>query len=243
MSWSRGFVYWGLALVLGAWLSNAVIDPASVVDDSVVKEGPILSLVAERVDRVLIESEGLKLVIVRDADSRWAVREPAGTEVPADIVDAVVETLSTVSVIEAVSEDADGAEQFGLNPPELRLRLEVAGTVVGDITLGRPNPTRTAVYARRSGQGRVFLLGLNAKYYLDLIRESVHRQLRNAAADAEATDPEATDAEGTDAEGTASEDVVTAPSGTDEGSDKVGDGTTSDPDVDPDLDPDSPTTP
>ncbi len=35
--------------------------------------------------------------------------------------------------------------------------------------IGGRNPTRTAVYARRSDQPAIFLVGMNLSYYIDLI--------------------------------------------------------------------------
>jgi hypothetical protein len=48
--------------------------------------------------------------------------------------------------------------------------------VIGDasakpvtVEIGARNPTRTAVYARRSDQPSIFLVGMNLSYYIDLI--------------------------------------------------------------------------
>ena len=62
---------------------------------------------------------------LRDADRRWVLREPVGAEVPHDIVEAVIETLSTVPVIETGAND--GVDAHGLRkppppPPPLRCR-------------------------------------------------------------------------------------------------------------------------
>lgn len=188
MSWSRGFLYWTVALLLGSLLWSGAQQEDAVDGTADAERAPILALVRERVDRVVVESKGRTIEIARGGDGRWVVREPAGTEVPHDIVEAVIETLSSVPVIESVSDDTDSDRQFGLDPAEMKVRFEVAGTVVGNLALGRPNPTRTAFYARRVGEDRVFLLGLNSKYYLDLIGESVSRFLRLQLAD-EAADP------------------------------------------------------
>jgi hypothetical protein len=53
--------------------------------------------------------------------------------------------------------------------------------------LGELSPTRTAVYARKSGSDDIALIGLNAKYYIDLVFENVRRQ--RASAGIEAPEP------------------------------------------------------
>jgi hypothetical protein len=45
-----------------------------------------------------------------------------------------------------------------------------------NIRLGTLNPAKTAVYASGSGTHQVVLLGLNIRYYLDLVAEALFRE-------------------------------------------------------------------
>ena len=58
--------------------------------------------------------------------------------------------------------------------PSATLEVVIDGTPARSITIliGDRNPTRTAVYARRSDQTSVFLVGMNLSYYIDLIFEA-----------------------------------------------------------------------
>jgi hypothetical protein len=40
------------------------------------------------------------------------------------------------------------------------------------VQIGARNPTQTAVYARRGDEDAIFLVGMNLRYYIDLIFEA-----------------------------------------------------------------------
>jgi len=73
--------------------------------------------------------------------------------------------------IELIPEGSGDLAAYGLDPPQAIVRMASAGRPVATLEFGERNPTRTAVYARRPDQKQVYLLGLNAQYYLDLIFE------------------------------------------------------------------------
>lgn len=174
MTWTRVAAYWIGALVAGLLLRASLDDVPEMAAVETTRV-PLVEMVPERVDRFRLAAKDLEMEFVRGEDGRWKAVSAEGEEVAHDIVEAVVQTLAGLPVIEAVAEARDAADQFGLRNPALRLRLDAGGTSVANLALGRLNPTRTAVYVRRAGEDRVFLLGLNARYYMDLIVESASR--------------------------------------------------------------------
>jgi hypothetical protein len=180
VSWLKIVAYYALAAVLslhllGVWNSRqAARAPA---DGSAT---PFLEAVPERIDRVRIEKDAEQVVFERSKDGRWIVTEPEGIAPPGDVVDAVLESFTGLPAIEIVADGIEHEGQFGLVPPRARIRIEQQGTLVSTIVLGELSPTRTAVYAKKSGKDEVALIGLNAKYYLDLVFESVRRQRASA---------------------------------------------------------------
>lgn len=110
------------------------------------------------------------------ADGRWRVVEPAGASVPSDLVEAAVATLTAGQVSEVVADAARTPDlaAFGLATPTSVIELttgNAAGHVL-TVLFGGRNPTRTALYARLADDPRVFLVGLNVRYYEDLIFEA-----------------------------------------------------------------------
>jgi hypothetical protein len=116
-------------------------------------------------------------------NGRWHVVEPAGAVVPPDLVEAAVATLTAGQVSEIVADDARGADLsiFGLAAPSSSIVLTTdTGGGSRDVTVlfGDMNPTRTALYARLADDPRAYLVGLNVRYYEDLIFDAAAARRR-----------------------------------------------------------------
>ena len=181
MSWPKVFVYYALAALLTFHLLGVVRERAGAVPAQTVSNTPFLEAVPERIDHVRMEKDSM-VVVVERKEGRWVVTEPEGMAPPGDVVDAVLDSLTSLPPIEIVADGVEHEGQFGLIPPRARIRIEQQGELVSTIILGELSPTRTAVYAKRSGKEEVALIGLNAKYYIDLIFENVKRQQERAGA-------------------------------------------------------------
>ncbi len=175
MSWLRIVIYYALAAALTFHLSGVAAQREAATAATVKQTTPFLEAVPERIDRVRIEKDGLAVQFERK-DGKWIVTEPEGLAPPGDVIDAVLESFTSLPPIEIVSEGVEHEGQFGFVPPRARIRIEQQGALVSTIILGELNPTRTSVYAKRSGKDEVALIGLNAKYYIDLVFENVERQ-------------------------------------------------------------------
>ena len=181
MSWARIVLFYVVALVLTLHLKSVTDHEAGETEAAKAPTVPFLTAVPERIDRVRFESSTLALQFERK-DGRWVTTEPEGLAPPGDVIDAVLDSFATLPPIEIVSAGKDQEDQFGLVPPRMRIRIEQAGELISTVVLGELSPTRTAVYARKSGSDDVALIGLNAKYYIDLVFENVRRQRSSTGA-------------------------------------------------------------
>lgn len=175
MSWPRILVTYLVAALLTFHLVGKGRDATVAEEQAATPTAPFLEAVPERIDRVRMEDRSIAVQFER-RDGRWITTEPEGLAPPGDVVDAVLESFTSLPAIEIVATGVDHEGQFGLAPPSARVRIEQQGAVVSTIVLGDLSPTRTAVYARKSGKDEVALIGLNAKYYLDLVFENIRRQ-------------------------------------------------------------------
>lgn len=179
MSWLRIAVFYVVAALVTLHLLSETRREAAVSEAETASDAPFLAAVPERIDRVRMEDASMALVFER-RDGRWVTTEPEGLAPPGDVIDAVLDSFTGLPAIEVVSAGSQNEAQFGLAPPQMRVRLEQEGALVSTIVLGQLSPTRTAVYAKKSGSDDVALIGLNAKYYIDLVFENVRRQRRSA---------------------------------------------------------------
>ena len=87
---------------------------------------------------------------------------------PSDLIDALV-TAVLETPAEPVSADASGLADFGLDTPWARLTFGRPNATPVTLALGSANPAETGVYGRLEGHPQVVLLGLNVRYYIDLV--------------------------------------------------------------------------
>jgi len=173
MSWRRIAITYGLAAVFGLYIYTVESMRGGQVTIAVKAADPILPILASRVTDVAVKWTDSVVQLRRDGE-RWTVVRPVGAEVTSDLVTAIIDTLSTIAPIEVISErDEDGdTDEYGLASPGVQLHIEGDDKQI-DLFLGARNPTRTAVYARTSDDDRIYLLGLAADYYVQLLFEEL----------------------------------------------------------------------
>jgi hypothetical protein len=133
----------------------------------------IVPLDAASVNEVAIE-HGERRVVARRSGDEWRVEEPAGADVPSDLVRAFVAAVLEAEEIEKVGPEADAAA-FGLGDGATRVELRPAGGPPETLWLGGANPSGTAVYARRLGGDGVVLVGRTLRLYEEMILQALPR--------------------------------------------------------------------
>jgi hypothetical protein len=113
----------------------------------------------------------------------YQVISPAGAFVPQDLMSAMTALLIKSREVDVVADSTDDLVQYGLDRPRGELLLEAPGKPGPvKVVFGVENPTRTAVYAKVEGSPKIFLLGLDLKYYQDLMFEWVEGKQGKKAA-------------------------------------------------------------
>ncbi len=177
MSWPRIAAYYlGAALVGAFLLLGGAGGPEGSATGAPPADVPMIGLPAADIERVSVRTADIEAVLLREG-GRWKVTSPAGSSLPGDLVEAILDTLTSIAPIETVSDTAGRTDQYGLDPALLTVALAGGGGSPVVVEFGKRNPTGTAVYARKQGESEVRLLGLNARYYLDLLLEDLRGQL------------------------------------------------------------------
>lgn len=172
MSWRRvAGIYLVLALLAG-WV--LVVERDAPPIEAVPAQAPVgaslLDTAADAVTAVIFRREG-KVVRAGREDRRWRVIEPAGADIPSDLIEATIATLTAGQAAQRLTDLPEPElAAYGLDVPSTTFEL-VMGPAGHSVTVqvGARNPTGTAVYARRSDQPAIFLVGMNLGYYLDMI--------------------------------------------------------------------------
>lgn len=176
MTWRRvGAIYLVLAGLAAQFaLFGRAPQTAEPAAGSVTAQRSLLAAEAGAIHAVTFRRDGKRVSATRD-DGRWRVVIPAGAEIAPDLIDAAVATLTSGQVSEVMAEGSGvDLEAFGLSDPsgEVELTIASAQGAMVRVLLGAHNPARTAIYAKRDDSPTVYLVGLNLRYYGDLIFEA-----------------------------------------------------------------------
>ena len=170
MTWRRAALYWAVFLALAAYYMVAVRESPEPVAH--LTRAAFLSIPGEDIDGLELR-RGDAVVRCRRTNGRWEVTAPADRTVPSDLVEALVANLTQLPDVEVVAADSSALGEFGLQAAQSEMTLLRTGQAPVRVRLGAHNPAGTAVYAQRNDSPRVFLIGLNVRYYEDLLFEAL----------------------------------------------------------------------
>lgn len=171
MSWRRVAVIYAVLAMLAGWIAILDRTPPPAATDAPATPGPsLLDVDAAAVSGITLRRDAAVVRAVRE-QGQWRILEPAGAQIPPDLLEATIATLTKGQSSEALE---TGPQQdlaaYGLETPSASLEIAVAGgSTAVTVTVGGRNPTRTAVYARRSDRAAIYLVGMNLSYYIDLV--------------------------------------------------------------------------
>lgn len=172
MSWRRVAAIWAVLAVLAAFVVVIGRVAPRPAEDAPAPVGPsLLDASAASVTSVTFRKEG-RVVRATRRDGRWQTVEPADAEIASDLIDATIATLTAGQAAERLGNEAEhGLEAYGLDTPVAMLEVVMGGADAAPVTvaIGARNPTQTAVYARRNDQPAIYLVGMNLRYYIDLV--------------------------------------------------------------------------
>jgi hypothetical protein len=174
MTWRRAALYWAFFIVLAVYYVAVEREPAGEAVAHLTR-APFLNIPEEQIAAVQVQ-RGASVVRCRRLGGRWKVVDPPDNSVPSDLIAGLITNLTQLPDVEVVADNPADLTQFGLDAPISQLVLTpVSGDPI-TVRLGNRNPAGTALYAQRDTSGRVFLIGLNVRYYEDLLFEGVQRE-------------------------------------------------------------------
>jgi hypothetical protein len=122
-------------------------------------KGRIWTVEPKDVERVTIARKGETLRLQRAADGGWDMLEPVKTRGDRAVVDDMVTGLATARMDREIDPNPAKPADFGLDPPEAEVKLEVKGRAEPLVLrVGSKNPTGVWVYAREGAKPAVITL-------------------------------------------------------------------------------------
>jgi len=111
----------------------------------------------ESVKMVRVGTEEGVVVCTRE-NAGWRISEPVETKGDKNEIDGLLTNLTQTSVEREFEEEHQDLSSYGLVDPGVTVQVSGDGFSSDTLSIGRKTPTKTFVYARRSGNPRVFLL-------------------------------------------------------------------------------------
>ena len=159
MSWKTLTVLAVLAAGLGGFL---VVDSYWLTpkrDKEAAAKGRLWTLEPKDVLGLTIKRKDDTVKLKRVGDG-WEMLEPVATRANGGVVNETVTALATARVDREIESNPSKAGEFGLEPPEALVTLEVKDQAAPLIlALGSKNPTGVWVYARQGGKPAVVTIG------------------------------------------------------------------------------------
>jgi len=159
MSWKSLVVLVLLAAGLGGFFyyDTYWLAPAREKTESV--KGRLWTVEPKDVQTLTLKRKTDTVKLARAGDGGWEMLEPVKTRGDRNAVDGVVTTLATLRVDREIDGSPAKLSEFGLDPPEVQVTLEVKGRAEPLVLLiGGKNPTGAWVYGKEGSKPAVLAL-------------------------------------------------------------------------------------
>jgi hypothetical protein len=118
----------------------------------------IWDISSEDVVSVSVSGEEGKALLIREGNGPWLIKEPIEEEADQTRVKGIVNRLGGLTAKRIVLEKAEDLSIFGLEEPELEVRVRLSDGREEVLLIGDKNPQKIAYYAQRLGEERIYLI-------------------------------------------------------------------------------------
>jgi hypothetical protein len=157
----------GLLAVLGGvvWWSNkkqaaAEKNPA----DTTVK---IVSIPEDQIQAIRIQHAGGETDDLKKDNGKWVMTGPKPLPADPDAAASLVSSLTTVTADQTVENNATDLSPYGLNHPQLDVKVTQKDGKTDDLLIGDDTPTNSGSYAMRAGNPHVYTVSSYVKTSLN----------------------------------------------------------------------------
>jgi hypothetical protein len=122
-----------------------------------VAEEMLLDIPGDAVEKIELRNNSGRFVFFR-RDTLWYLEEPLATRADKVALESILDNFCQLKYDRLVAEDSRDLQAFGLDNPEIELKLFAAGRPAASVLLGVKNGLDDSSYARLAGQNKVVSL-------------------------------------------------------------------------------------
>src|SRR5258706_5291385 len=135
--------------------------PEAVTETKTVK---VLSLKEDQIQKVrVVHANGETLELKRGDNGKWQMTEPAPYRVDESNANALVSSLSSLDADQVVNANNTDWQSYGLDPGKFTVIVSTKDSKEYKLTIGDEAPASSVIYARLSGDNRLFGTSSNVK--------------------------------------------------------------------------------
>ncbi|MGH9308247.1 MAG: DUF4340 domain-containing protein [Vicinamibacterales bacterium] len=127
--------------------------------DDAPKKETVFTVESDKIEEITVKAEsGERTVLQKSPDKGWQIVAPTtGAPDPAE-VSGLTSNLSSLEIQRVVDENPPELKEYGLSQPRIEVSFKSGGQQ-HTLLLGQKTPPGTDVYAKRSSDQKVFLIG------------------------------------------------------------------------------------
>ncbi len=148
--------------------------PEEIKEDNDTEETAMVFPVArEKLKGIEITFKDKKMSVEKK-DGSWKLVLPPGAAVKKELIDSLISAVLDTVIINVVEENPESLVQYGLDAPEIKIRVLCAGHPDAiTLFLGQKSPAGVSLYAGIEGQSRVFLTGDYIRFSIKTFAKSL----------------------------------------------------------------------
>jgi hypothetical protein len=147
-----------VCLALGSYLYFYEIKGGEQREKAKEVEGQLWKLESSSIQQIELVTPKSTIVAVRSGEKAWTISSPKSLNADADELNRLASSASNIKRESVLEQNTPDLAKFGLNPPQLTLKLKTKDGKGYTLNLGRNNPTGSFAYATVSGRQEVFLV-------------------------------------------------------------------------------------
>ena len=156
-----------LLAVLGAavWWSNK--KEAAAAKNPTDASPKIIAVPDDQVASIQIKHAAGETDTIRRDNNKWQMTEPKPLPADPDAASSLTSALSSVTADKTIEDNATDLAAYGLNNPQLDVKITRKDGKTDELLLGDDTPTNSGTYAKRAGDAHVYTVGSFVKTSLN----------------------------------------------------------------------------
>ena len=125
-------------------------------------ENRVWSLDSSAIQQIDLVAGAETVVVARAGDKGWKITVPRTLDADAAVLDSMARSAADINRESVIETNAGDPARFGLQPPQVNLKLKTKEGKEYSILFGNKNPTGNSTYAMVGGTNEVILVASSA---------------------------------------------------------------------------------